>query len=198
MYPITHLFSNDVSPVGVVIRVWHMTRTCLMCDPCWPTVWSKRVCGMNRAGLPFDLHGSAHTCSDHTVKVNNLEYNVIDCKIVWRIYSSECLLCISSVIWNGQSYLYDYSIFCKRAYNRTSLISFQMVVKSTLKLWEKLYVEFARLSAMVGNAEPNVGCEELCEKILNAIGNKTAEVPLYLLALCPRGGSDSIIGTCSK
>ena len=35
-----------------------------------------------------------------------------------------------------------------------------------LKLWEKLYGTFVRLSAMVVNVEANVGCEELANEIM--------------------------------
>ncbi|XP_013418848.1 telomere-associated protein RIF1-like [Lingula anatina] len=42
----------------------------------------------------------------------------------------------------------------------------QPTMKTLLKSWEDLYRRFARLSALVTNAEANVCCEELCHKLL--------------------------------
>ena len=45
-----------------------------------------------------------------------------------------------------------------------------------LKTWTELYTTFARLAAMVPNAEANVCCEELCDKIVTADCRETLKV----------------------
>ena len=37
--------------------------------------------------------------------------------------------------------------------------------------WTELYKTFARLAAMVANAEENIVCEELCHEIVNYLTN---------------------------
>jgi hypothetical protein len=57
----------------------------------------------------------------------------------------------------------------------------QATIKSVLKLWEKLYASFIRLSAMVVNVEANIACEEFVGRILSAIDEQHLEVLSILL-----------------
>ena len=50
---------------------------------------------------------------------------------------------------------------------------FQSSLKTMFKTWTELYTTFSRLAAMVPNAEANVCCEELCDKILAGDVNGT-------------------------
>ena len=38
-----------------------------------------------------------------------------------------------------------------------------------LKTWTEVYTSFARLSALVTNAEANICCEDLCQAVLKAV-----------------------------
>jgi hypothetical protein len=71
-------------------------------------------------------------------------------------------------------------------YCAKDLFAFQATIKSVLKLWEKLYASFIRLSAMVVNVEPNIACEEFVGRILSAIDERHLEVLGILLceSLC--------------
>ena len=51
------------------------------------------------------------------------------------------------------------------------------------KTWSELYTTFARLAAMVPNAEANVCCEELCDRILNSGIGVTLKVKSFLIVL---------------
>ena len=54
----------------------------------------------------------------------------------------------------------------------------QVQVKSTVKAWSDLYVNFVRLSALVANAEPNIACEELMSSIRSFTDQSTTDVCL--------------------
>ena len=56
----------------------------------------------------------------------------------------------------------------------------QVQVKSTVKAWSDLYVNFVRLSALVANAEPNIACEELMSSIRSFTDQSTTDVCLSL------------------
>jgi hypothetical protein len=57
-----------------------------------------------------------------------------------------------------------------------------MTVKTLQKTWTEIYQTFARLSALVTNAEANVCCEDLCHQI-----NKCVNEPLMVRALVRSG-----------
>jgi len=54
----------------------------------------------------------------------------------------------------------------------------QVQVKSVVKTWSDLYVNFVRLSALVANAEPNIACEQLMSGVRSCIDQLTTEVRL--------------------
>jgi len=54
----------------------------------------------------------------------------------------------------------------------------QVQVKSVVKTWSDLYVNFVRLSALVANAEPNIACEQLMSGVRSCIDQLTTEVCL--------------------
>ncbi|XP_033762352.1 LOW QUALITY PROTEIN: telomere-associated protein RIF1-like [Pecten maximus] len=56
----------------------------------------------------------------------------------------------------------------------------QASVKTMLKSWCDLYKTFARLSALVSNAEPNICCEELCQRVLKLTTDDHVEEVGYL------------------
>ncbi|KAK7109715.1 telomere-associated protein RIF1-like isoform X2 [Littorina saxatilis] len=64
----------------------------------------------------------------------------------------------------------------------------QTVHKTAMKTWSELYHTFARLSALVSNAEANIVLEEFSRKILNAVKAETfvkdAATLAYLLEVC--------------
>ncbi|XP_060066107.1 telomere-associated protein RIF1-like [Ylistrum balloti] len=56
----------------------------------------------------------------------------------------------------------------------------QASVKTMLKTWCDLYKTFARLSALVTNAEANICCEELCQRFLKLVSPTNLEEVGYL------------------
>ena len=52
-----------------------------------------------------------------------------------------------------------------------------------LKTWSELYTTFARLAAMVPNAEANVCCEELCDRILTSGVEEILRVSFSMLEM---------------
>jgi len=64
------------------------------------------------------------------------------------------------------------------------MFQFQPTLKSMLKVWGELYSIFARMAALVANAEANVCCEELCEKILSQIEERDIKVYLTCIYTC--------------
>ncbi|XP_061092984.1 telomere-associated protein RIF1 isoform X2 [Conger conger] len=58
----------------------------------------------------------------------------------------------------------------------------QMTQKSLLSTWSRLYKAFARCSALVGTAEENVCCEELCAKMAAVLDAKVLSSPSTLEA----------------
>ena len=56
------------------------------------------------------------------------------------------------------------------------LLSTQPTTKTLLKTWGDLYSTFARLAAMVTNAEANVTCEELCSLICAKVTQEQLQV----------------------
>ncbi|KAJ8314232.1 hypothetical protein KUTeg_008793, partial [Tegillarca granosa] len=53
-------------------------------------------------------------------------------------------------------------------------------VKQMQKTWSDIYRTFARLSALVTNAEPNICCEDYCHKVLDVIGGTELEDIAFL------------------
>ncbi|KAM8933534.1 telomere-associated protein RIF1 [Pelodytes ibericus] len=51
-------------------------------------------------------------------------------------------------------------------------------IKTLMRTWSELYKAFARCSALVTTTEENVGCEELCSKILSHLGDCPLTLPL--------------------
>ena len=49
-------------------------------------------------------------------------------------------------------------------------------MKAMLKTWTDLYKTFSRLAAMVTNADANICCEELCDKIAGSLETDTLQV----------------------
>jgi len=60
---------------------------------------------------------------------------------------------------------------------------FQITAKSVLKLWEKLYASFARLSSMVVNVEANIGCEEFAGRVLSSIDDLNLKVRFLFIVI---------------
>ncbi|KAL5006938.1 hypothetical protein ScPMuIL_015744 [Solemya velum] len=52
--------------------------------------------------------------------------------------------------------------------------------KTLLKTWTDVYRSFARLSALVTNAEANISCEDLCQRLLDAVNADTSLEPVFL------------------
>lgn len=58
-----------------------------------------------------------------------------------------------------------------------------MSVKTLQKTWSEIYQTFARLSALVTNAQANICCEDLCHQIHKHL--KEADLPVsYYMYLC--------------
>ena len=50
-----------------------------------------------------------------------------------------------------------------------------MTVKTLQKTWCEIYQTFARLSALVTNAEANICCEDLCHQINKSLSLKDTD-----------------------
>ncbi|XP_064648530.1 telomere-associated protein RIF1-like [Lineus longissimus] len=59
----------------------------------------------------------------------------------------------------------------------------QPTVKTLLKTWIELYKTFARLSALVTNADANICCEELSAKIIGAMNDVSVDNVVFLESL---------------
>lgn len=58
-----------------------------------------------------------------------------------------------------------------------------MSVKTLQKTWSEIYQTFARLSALVTNAQANICCEDLCHQIHKHL--KEADLPVsYYTHVC--------------
>ena len=49
-----------------------------------------------------------------------------------------------------------------------------------MKTWTELYTAFARLAALVPNVDANVGCEELCGRLQDALISPQIEDVMFL------------------
>lgn len=54
----------------------------------------------------------------------------------------------------------------------------QPTLKSMLKTWGELYGTFARLAALVTNAEANICCEDLVNRIVDGLSEDKLKVSL--------------------
>lgn len=75
------------------------------------------------------------------------------------------------MFFNSQDIVYQ-KMMCMTSIHHFVLISIQSVLKALMKTWSELYRTFARLSALVPNAETNIIVEYMSSRILETYTSK--------------------------
>ncbi|XP_038045244.1 telomere-associated protein RIF1-like [Patiria miniata] len=133
-------------------------------------------CGLTVPGTVLGFCGSVLQLVDKAVD------DVRNKSIIWRIWSSIVYPLLGHIIETnevnqGDSLDHDFStMYASLMLPIQHLLQSdsvpQMTVKTLLKTWAELYQAFARCAAVVTTADSNLGCEELCTKILACLNSQ--------------------------
>ncbi|XP_022090786.1 telomere-associated protein RIF1-like isoform X2 [Acanthaster planci] len=134
-------------------------------------------CGLTVPGTVLGFCGSVLQLVDKAAADLNNE------SVTWRIWSSIVYPLLGHIIETnevnqGDSLDHDFSTMysslmlpVQHLFQSSSLP--QMTVKTLLKTWAELYQAFARCAAVVTTADSNLGCEELCTKVLACLDSQS-------------------------